>query len=94
MGDQDESDANRPARKGAPDYAVAEPEPVAGNEGNLSRPHPGCDTTAAFGSVDEVMDREEVEVEAGDTHDGIVGVLLVLDGEVGECVPDEGEVVI
>lgn len=36
---------------------------------------------------------QEVEVEAGDGHDGVVSVLLVGDEEVGGSVPDEGEVV-
>ena len=38
--------------------------------------------------------REEVEVEAGDAHDRIVCVALVLDCYVGEGVPVVGEVVV
>ena len=34
---------------------------------------------------------KEIEVEARDGHDGIVGVLLEADGELGECVPGEDE---
>ena len=37
---------------------------------------------------------EHVEVESGDTHDGIVGVGLIADGEGGEFVEDVGEVVV
>lgn len=91
---QDEGDANRPGGKGPPDDAVAEPEPITGNEGDFGWSHPGCDTASAFWGVDEVVDGEEIEVEAGDAHDWVVGVLLVLDGKVGKCVPGEGEVVV
>jgi hypothetical protein len=41
-----------------------------------------------------VEPREEVEVEAGDAHDRVVGVALVGHEEVGGGVPDEGEVVV
>lgn len=37
---------------------------------------------------------QEVEVETGDAHDGVVGVFLVSDGDVGEGVPRVGEVVV
>jgi len=41
-----------------------------------------------------VQPGEEVEVEAGDAHDGVVGVVLVLHGPVGGAVPVVGEVVV
>ena len=34
---------------------------------------------------------EEVEIEARKRHDGVVGVLLVAHGDVGECIPREDE---
>ena len=37
---------------------------------------------------------EEVEIEAGDGHDGVVDVCLVGDEDVAGGVPDEGEVVV
>ena len=43
---------------------------------------------------DQVVQGQYVQVESSDTHDWIVGVLLVLDGDIGECVPSEGEVVV
>lgn len=37
---------------------------------------------------------EEVEVEAGDAHDGVVGVFLEGDKDLGGLVPDVSEVVV
>ena len=37
---------------------------------------------------------EDVEVEAGDGHDGVVGEALVGDEEGGDRVPGVGEVVV
>ena len=37
---------------------------------------------------------EKVEVESGKDHDGIVGILLVRDNQVGGSIPYEGEVVV
>jgi hypothetical protein len=37
---------------------------------------------------------EEVEIEAGDAHDGVVGVLLEGDEDLRGLVPDVGEVVV
>ncbi len=91
---QDEGDADGPRGQGTPDEAVAEPEPVASDESDLSWAYPRRDPTAAFRGRDQVVDGEDVEVEAGDSHDWVVGVLLVLDGKVGKSVPDESEVVI
>lgn len=92
--DQDEGDADWPVGEGAPDEAVAEPEPVACDERYLGWAHPGCDSASAFGCCDEVVDGEDVEVEASDSHYWVVGVLLVFDGNVGKCVPDKSEVVV
>jgi hypothetical protein len=94
VGDQDERDACRPVRKGPPYKAVAEPEPVKGDEGELGRTYPGRNATPAFGRGQEVMDREYVQVESGYTHHRIVGEFLVLDGDVGEGVPYKSEVVV
>ena len=41
-----------------------------------------------------MVDGEEIEVEAGNAHDWVVGVLLVLDGKIGKSVPGEGEIVV
>lgn len=40
------------------------------------------------------MQRQDIEVEAGYAHDGVVCVFLVANGEVCCFIPDEGEVVI
>lgn len=40
------------------------------------------------------MNREDVEIKAGYTHDRVVGVFLVANSEVGCFVPDIGEVVV
>ena len=92
--DQDESDTYRPGGQCAPYQAVAEPKPITGDESHLGWAHPRRDSTSALGCREEVMDGEDVEVESSDSHYWIVGVLLVLDGEVGKCVPNKSEVVI
>jgi len=41
-----------------------------------------------------VTPTEDVEVESSDSHDGVVGVLLVWDQDCTCFVPDESEVVV
>ena len=94
VGDEDEGDSHRPRGNGAPEDEVAKPEPVAGNEGNFEGPYPGGHAACLAWMGDEVVDGEDVQVEAGDTHDGVVGVFLIGDNEVGEGVPHECKVVV
>lgn len=94
--DEDERDADGPRGERLPQEAVPEQEPVAAHEGNLR----GADPPRLAGPqtrrpvAEEVDPGQEVEVEARDTHDGVVHVLLVRDHGVGDGVPDECEVVV
>ncbi len=92
--DQDEGDAEGPGRDGAPEQEVAEDEPVAEHEGYFGRSRPGRRSEVGGAGGKKVQPREEIEVEAGDAHDGVVGVMLVLNRIVGGFVPDEGEIVV
>lgn len=92
--DEHERDAQGPGGEGAPEEAVAEEGPVAEHECDLGRARPGGGAEVCGAGRQQVQPGEEVEVEAGDGHDGVVGVGLVADGEVGEGVPDVGEVVV
>ena len=94
VGDQDKCNARGPVGEGTPEEAVAEPEPIAGDESDLGRAYPMCHLTPACWRVDQVVNREYVEVEASYSHDRVVGVLLILDSNVGDFVPCEGEVVV
>lgn len=94
--DENKGDTDGPVGQSAPENTVTEPSPVAGHEGNLARADPPSLAAAKSGRSlrDDVEPREEVEVEAGDTHNRVVGVGLVGNHEVGNGVPDIGEVVV
>ena len=94
--DENKADAHPPRRQAAPDEAVAEQEPVAAHKGHLGRPHPPRLGAAQAGRLggEDMQPREEIEVEPGNGHDGVVGESLVPHQEVGRGVPDEGEVVV
>lgn len=94
--DENEDDTGGPVGESAPDEAVAEEEPVASHEGNLGRANPPGSALSKLRGLlgKDVKPREEVEVEAGDAHDRVVGVALVGHEEIGDGVPDEGEVVV
>lgn len=93
---QHKADAGGPVGEGLPEKTVAEEEPVATHENNLSGTDPPGLGEAETGRPvgDDVKPREEIEVEASDSHDGVVGILLVGDEEVGGGVPNKGEVVV
>jgi hypothetical protein len=94
--DENEGDAGGPVGESAPEEAVAEEEPVANHEGNLSRADPPSSALSKLRGLlgEHVEPREEVEVETSNAHDWVVGVALVGHEEVGGGVPDEGEVVV
>ena len=96
VGDEDEGDADGPGGQGEPDQAVAEDVPEGGHHGELGGADPpGLALAEGAGPRREEVDpREEVEVEARDAHDGVVGEALVGDQGVGDLVPVEGEVVV
>lgn len=94
--DKDESDSDGPTGKGAPEEEVTKDVPVARHHGDLSGADPprlAASEGRGLGRKD-MQPREEVEVEARDAHDRVVGVLLEGYKEVGSGVPDEGEVVV
>ena len=94
VADEHEGDADGPGGEGAPEEAVAEEDPVGEHEGDFGRARPrrGAEVHGARG--EQVQPGEEVEVEAGDAHDGVVGVFLVGYEEGRGRVPGEGEVVV
>lgn len=94
--DENEDDAGRPVRESPPEEAVAEEEPVASHEGNLSRANPPSSALSKLRGLlgEDVEPREEVEVETSNAHDWVVCVALVGNEEVCGGVPDEGEVVV
>lgn len=94
VGDEDEADAEGPGRDGAPEEEIAEEVPVAEHEGDFGGAGPGGGAEVYGAGVEEVQPGEEVEVEAGDAHDGVVSVFLVGDEEVGGLVPGEDEAVV
>jgi len=93
VGDEDECDSRWPIWESAPDEAVAEEEPVACHASYFGFADPAC-RAGGFGPEKEMVQGQDVEVEPGYAHDGVVCVLLVANSEVCCFVPDEGEVVI
>lgn len=91
---QDKSDPGRPVRQCKPHNAVAKPEPVAHNECDLGGSNPPCHSTLCPRGRKQVMHGEHVQVEPCDGHDGIVGVVLISDGIVGDFIPRKREVVV
>lgn len=94
VGDENEGYADRPGWKREPEKAVAEEVPVAGHEEHLSRARPGCRALVRGAWGDQMQPREEVKVEARNSHDGVVGVFLELDGNLAGAVPGEIKVVV
>jgi len=94
VGYEDESYSRGPGREGEPDEAVAEEEPVGEHCEDFDWARPACGAKVGGAGGDEMAPGEEVEIEAGDGHDGVVDVCLVGDEDVAGGVPDEGEVVV
>ncbi|KFY90677.1 hypothetical protein V500_05015 [Pseudogymnoascus sp. VKM F-4518 (FW-2643)] len=94
VGDEDKGHAEGPGGEREPEEAVAEKVPVAGHEEHFGGAGPGGCSLVGGARGDQVQPREEVEVEARDSHDGVVGVFLESDGDLGGAVPDEVEVVV
>ena len=92
--DEHEGDAEGPGGEGAPEKQVPEEEPVCCHGYELCFSGPGCAAKIGGAGGEKVEPGEEVEVEAGDAHDGVVGIGLVGDGEGGEAVEVVSEVVV
>ena len=93
--DENKQHAGGPVRQRAQQQAIAKEEPVASHEDNFRRTNPpGLAAAESRGSEEDVDPREEVQVEAGDAHDGVVGVLLVGNEDFGGAVPDKSKVVV
>jgi hypothetical protein len=93
---EDEDDTSSPVGETAPEETVAEEEPVANHEGDLSRSNPpGAALSKLRGLLGQNMEpRKEVKVEARNAHDRVVGVFLEGNKEIGGGVPDKSEVVV
>lgn len=91
--DENEADAGRPVGEGAPEQAVAKDGPEARHEGHLEVAGPPGGAELRGARREQVRPREEVEVEAGDAHDGVISVLLPGHEHVGGLVPNEAELV-
>lgn len=94
VGDENEGYADGPGGECEPEESVAEEVPVAGHEEHLGGASPGCRALVGGTWRDQVQPREEVEIEARNTHDGVVGVFLELDGDLASAVPGEVKVVV
>lgn len=94
MRHQHECDAEGPGGDRKPEEAVAEEVPVASHEEDFGGARPRCCALVGGARGDQVKPGEEVEVEARDAHDGVVGVFLELDGDLAGAVPGEVEVVV
>jgi hypothetical protein len=96
MGNENEDDTGGPVGKTAPEKTVTKKEPIASHEGNLGRSNPpGAALSKLRGLLgQDVQPREEVKVEARNSHDRVVGEALERNKEVGGGVPDKGEVVV
>ena len=94
VGDEDEGHAEGPGGEREPEEAVAEEVPVACHEEHFGGAGPSGCALVGGARGDQVQPGEEVEVEARDSHDGVVGVFLESDGDLGGAVPDEVEVVV
>lgn len=94
VGDEDEGHAEGPGGDREPEEAVTEEVPVAGHEEDFGRARPGRGSLVGGARGDQVQPREEVEVEARNAHDGVVGVLLEPNGNLTGTVPGEVEVVV
>lgn len=90
---KDESHACRPVWQSARDELVSEKVPVARHEDDLKPSRPPRRAKLSGTGGKQMEPREDVEVEAGDSHDRIVGVLLVGDENVCSLVPYECEVI-
>ena len=94
MRDEDEADADGPAGQRAPDEQVAEDEPVARHEHELDRARPPRCAQLGRARGAQVAPGEDIEVEAGEGHDGVVGVFLVREEDFARAVPGELKVLV
>jgi hypothetical protein len=93
MRDEDECDSDGPSRESAPEKSVAKDSPVSSHEKDLNRASPPSRAEVGSARRHQMEPGQKVQIETGDGHDGVVGVLLVGHDVVGGGIPDEGEVV-
>lgn len=93
VGDENKRHARRPVGQGSPNEPVAKDGPEARHEGHLEVTRPPGRAELCAAGREEVAPREEVEVKAGDGHDGVVSIFLVRHEGVGGLVPDKLEFV-
>jgi hypothetical protein len=91
--DEDECNSNGPCGECAPEKSVAKYSPVASHEENLDGTSPPSRAEVGSARRHQMEPGQKVQIETGDGHDGVVGVLLVGYNEVGGGIPDEGKVV-
>ena len=89
MAGQQEYGARLPSRDAAVEEDVEKDDGVDGDSGDFGRPRPPSAAFRMRARGDKVCPGQKVEVEACDGHDGIIGILLVYDGEGSEGVPWE-----
>ena len=94
VGYEHESHSERPGGDTAPEETVPENVPVAEHEYDLGGACPGRRPEVHATAIQQMQPGQQVEVEAGDAHDGVVGVFLVGDEEVGGGVPGEDEAIV
>lgn len=93
MGQQNEGHTGWPVRQGAPDERITKQSPVARHEDDLEPSRPPCGSKLRSARRKKVEPGEDVEVEPGNSHNGVVSVFLVGHKDIGGLIPHEGEVV-
>ena len=91
MADQEEHSSRVPSRYVGVEQKVEVEEDVDGYAGDLGRAGPPGRALRLRSRREKVPPGQKVEVEARNGHDGVVGVLLVAHGDVGNCVPRKDE---
>ena len=92
--DEDEQDAVLPGGDAERVDEVAEPEEIPEDGEDFRGTGPQRAAHVGRAGFEQVRPGEEVEVEARGGHDGVVGVGLEAQGEVGDGVVDEDEAVV
>jgi hypothetical protein len=90
----EEDGAGGPGGNVAPEQHVEVKEEIAADGGDFGRACPPHCALGAGTSGQKEAPGEDVKVEAGEGHYGIVSVLLHSDSDGGDGVPDEFEAVV
>lgn len=88
---EDEDGAGSPGGNVAPEEDVEVEEEVGADAEDFGGARPPHFALGDGAGREEEAPGEDVEVEAGEGHDGVVGVLLHEDCDLGDGVPDEFE---